>query len=220
VEGSPLTRLRAVLFDMDGTIFDSRIDLSSVRQALRLPRDGRSFLEQLSELSPAERARGMALLVEAETRGAETGCLLPGAEELVALLHARGVRCALITNNSRASADAVLRRYPLAFDLVLTRDDGAAKPDPTILTTALARLGVEPRHALAIGDAHLDLLAAHRAGVGEIILVAPQPWVLEFLPREIPHQRAADLHEVREIVERLVASDPVATDTAATDSVE
>ncbi len=208
-----MTWLRAVLFDMDGTIFDSRIDLGSVRQALRLPRDGRSFLEQLSELPPAERERGMALLVEAEMRGSEAGRLIPGAEELVALLHARGVRCALITNNSRASAEAVLRRYPLAFDLVLTRDDGAAKPDPAIVTTALARFGVEPRHALAIGDAHLDLIAAHRAGVGKLILVAPQPWVLDFVPRDIPHQRAADLYEVREIVERLVASDSaVATD--------
>ncbi|MCX6091487.1 MAG: HAD family phosphatase [Candidatus Bipolaricaulota bacterium] len=202
-----MTWLRAVLFDMDGTIFDSRIDLGSVRQALRLPRDGRSFLEQLSELPPAERERGMALLVEAEMRGSEAGRLIPGAEELVALLRARGVRCALITNNSRASAEAVLRRYPLAFDLVLTRDDGAAKPDPAILTTALARLGVEPRHTLAIGDAHLDLIAAHRAGIGKLILVAPQPWVLDFVPRDIPHQRAADLYEVREIVERLVAAD-------------
>ena len=202
-----MTWLRAVLFDMDGTIFDSRIDLGSVRQALRLPRDGRSFLEQLSELPPAERERGMALLVEAEMRGSEAGRLIPGAEELVALLHARGVRCALITNNSRASAEAVLRRYPLAFDLVLTRDDGAAKPDPTIFTTALARLGVESRHALAIGDAHLDLIAAHRAGIGKLILVAPQPWVLDFVPQDIPHQRAADLYEVREIVDRLVAAD-------------
>ncbi len=199
-----MTSPRAALFDMDGTIFDSQIDLAAVRRALNLPRDGRSFLEQLSERPPGEQERGMALLVEAEMRGAEVGRLLPGAEALLSLLHERGVRCALVTNNSRRSADAVLRRHPLPFDLVLTRDDGPAKPDPSSFRAALAHFAVEPARALAIGDAHLDLLAAHGAGVTEIILVAPQPWVLDFIPPDIPYRRAADLHEVREVVLELL----------------
>jgi HAD superfamily hydrolase (TIGR01509 family) len=199
-----MTRIRAALLDMDGTIFDSKIDLGSIRRALCLPRDGRSFLEQLSDLSPAMQDEGMAMLVEAEARGTAAGVLLPGAEEFIECLRARGVRCALVTNNSRASADAVLRRHPLPFDLVLTRDDGAAKPDPSIFSVALTRLGATPREALAIGDAHLDLLAAHRAGVAEIILVSPPPWVLDFIPEGIAHRRAADLREAQAIAESLL----------------
>jgi HAD superfamily hydrolase (TIGR01549 family) len=200
-----LARYRVALFDMDGTIFDSKIDLAAVRRALALPRDGRSFITQLSELPPADRERGMALLVEAEMQGVENGALLPGAAPLVAFLEEQDVRCALVTNNSRASADAFLQRHPLAFDLVLTRDDGAAKPDPGSFRRALAHFGAEPREAIAIGDAHLDLLAAHGAGVEEIILVAPAPWVLEFIPDGVAHQQAADLAEVLEIVRRLVS---------------
>jgi HAD superfamily hydrolase (TIGR01509 family) len=192
------------LFDMDGTIFDSKIDLGAVRRALDLPRNGRSFIEQLADLPRSERERGMALLVEAETRGAAVGELLPGAEALIAFLQGRGVRCALVTNNSRSSAEAVLRRHPLPFDLVLTRDDGAAKPDPSAFHDALESFGVLPREAIAVGDAHLDLLAAHRAGVREIILVAPPPWVLEFVPSDIAHRRARDLAEVLEIVQSLL----------------
>jgi HAD superfamily hydrolase (TIGR01509 family) len=199
-----MTRIRAALFDMDGTIFDSKIDLGAVRRVLGLPRDGRSFLAQLSDLPRETRDKGMAMLVEAEARGAADGVLLPGAAELIESLRARGVRCALVTNNSRASADAVLRRHPLPFDLVLTRDDGAAKPDPGIFSVALARLGATGREALAIGDGHLDLLAAYRAGVGEIILVSPPPWVLDFIPEDIPHRRAADLREAQGIAESLL----------------
>jgi phosphoglycolate phosphatase-like HAD superfamily hydrolase len=65
-------------------------------------------------------------------------------------------------------------------------------------------LGATAREALAIGDAHLDLLAAHRAGVAEIILVSPPPWVLDFIPEGIPHRRAADLHEAQAIAESLL----------------
>jgi beta-phosphoglucomutase-like phosphatase (HAD superfamily) len=115
-----------------------------------------------------------------------------------------GVRCALVTSNSRASAETVLRRHPLPFDLVLTRDEGAAKPDPGIFSEALTRLGATAREALAIGDAHLDLLAAHRAGVAEIILVSPPPWVLAFIPEDIPHRRAANLREAQAIAESLL----------------
>jgi HAD superfamily hydrolase (TIGR01509 family) len=199
-----MTRIRAALFDMDGTIFDSRIDLGAVRLALGLPRDGRSFLEQLTDLPAEMQDKGMAMLVQAEARGAADGALLPGAEEFVESLRAHGVRCALVTNNSRASAEAVLRRHPLPFDLVLTRDDGAAKPDPGIFTVALARLGAAAREALAIGDAHLDLLAAHRAGVAEIILVSPPPWVIDFIPEGIPHRRARNLREAQAIAESLL----------------
>jgi HAD superfamily hydrolase (TIGR01549 family) len=200
-----LARFRVVLFDMDGTVFDSKIDLGTVRRALGLSRDGRSFIAQLSELPASERERGMALLVAAEMQGIENGALIPGTEPLVAFFRERGLRCVLVTNNSRASAEVFLRRHPLPFDLVLTRDDGAAKPDPGSFRQALVRFGVEPREAIAIGDAHLDLLAAHRAGVEEIILVAPQPWVLEFVPESIAHKRAADLAEVLEIAKRLLA---------------
>lgn len=189
---------------MDGTIFNSKIDLGAIRRAVGLPRDGRSFLDQLSELPENRRTQGMAMLTEAEAHGAATGMLLPGATELLASLRARGVRCVLVTNNSRASTEVVLRRHALEFDLVLTRDDGAAKPDPRIFSVALERLGAEAAEALAIGDAHLDLLAAHRAGVAEIILVSPLPWVLEFIPEGLRHRRARDLHEAQGIVESLL----------------
>jgi len=199
-----VSRLRAALFDMDGTIFDSKIDLAGLRRDLGLPRDGRGILEQILELSPEAQGAGLAALVAAESESAARGEMIPGTNELLAFLGSRGVRCALVTNNSRASIDAMLSRFPLGFDVSLSRDDGPTKPSPALFHLALARLGVAPEEALAIGDAHLDLIAAHAAGVAEIVLVSPQPWVMDFVPADVRFRRAADLHEARAIIDELL----------------
>jgi HAD superfamily hydrolase (TIGR01509 family) len=197
--------LRAALLDMDGTIFDSRIDWVSLRERIRIPWDGRAILAQLAEAPPDVRENGLALLHGAERAGAENGDLIAGTHELLDCLRVHGVRCALVTNNSRRSVETVFARYDLSFDLVLTRDEVPAKPAPAAFLQALAEFAAEPAEAIAIGDAHLDLIAAHRAGVEEIVLVDTPPRMLEHIPPDVAYHAAADLHEVREIVERLLA---------------
>jgi len=197
-------RIRAALLDMDGTIFDSRIDWLKLRDRIAIPWDGRPILAQLGDAAPDVRDKGLALLHEAEREGATNGELIPGAHELLGFLRDRDVRRVLITNNSRLSAETVLGRFSLPFDLVLTRDDGAYKPDPDALLGALARLKVSPSEAVAIGDAHFDLIAAHRAGIREIILVRMAEWMKEHIPPDAAYHTAEDLFEVRELLGRLL----------------
>jgi HAD superfamily hydrolase (TIGR01509 family) len=197
--------IRAALLDMDGTVFDSKIDWLALRKAIDLPWDGRPILAQLRDARDDVRAKGLALLHEAERAGAEDGELIAGTDELLESLRLHSVRCALITNNSRRSAETVLRRYSLPFDLVLTRDDGAAKPDPEIFVRALTELDVPPDEAVAIGDAHLDLIAAYHAGIGEIVLVDTPAWMRKHIPPDVEYYEAANLLETREILERLLA---------------
>lgn len=187
-----------VLFDMDGTIYDSGIDFLALRTRLGLPQNGMPILDQLRTSSPEARARGLELLHSAEAEGAANGQLIPGTVELLAWLRRRGIRCALITNNSRRSVDAVLAKHPLSFDLILTRDDGAAKPEPDLFLKALERLHVQPSHAVAVGDTHLDALAAHRAGIQEIHLVSLSDRMAALIPPDIAYKPAADLNDVRE----------------------
>jgi len=196
-------RIRAVLFDMDGTIYDSRIDWRALRDEIGLPYDGRPILQQLAEAPEPLRQRGLEALHRTEREGAENGELLPGAAELVAMLRSQGVQCALITNNSRPNAEKVLSRHPIPFDLVLTRDDGAAKPDPGIFERALRELAVRPTEAVAIGDAHLDVIAAAHAGIGQIIAVGMPEWMATHVPREIPYRKADDLHQARELISEM-----------------
>jgi HAD superfamily hydrolase (TIGR01549 family) len=197
-------RIRAVLFDMDGTIWDAPIDWLAVRTEIDLPVDGRPIYTQLMQMKAQERARGIRILERYERFGAENGSIMAGAEELLQYLQDAQIKCALVTNNTRRSVEHVLTRHPLCFDLILSRDDGPLKPDPNSFLLALEGLGVGPDEALAIGDAHLDLIASHKAGIGQFILVGDKPWVRELLPEGIPHHKASDLIEARAIIARLL----------------
>jgi phosphoglycolate phosphatase-like HAD superfamily hydrolase len=65
-----------------------------------------------------------------------------------------------------ATARPALRLLGLPDDApMVTRDMVAhAKPDPDLFLAAAALLGIEPRHAMVVGDSVWDLLAARRAG--------------------------------------------------------
>ncbi|MCK5828070.1 HAD-IA family hydrolase, partial [Candidatus Bipolaricaulota bacterium] len=156
---------QCVLFDMDGTIYDSEISIQAIRDQLELPQDGRPILDQLGEQSPEVRDLGIELLHVAEAEGAANGKLIPGTRELLSWLREKNLRCGLVTNNSRRSVNAILVRHPLSFDVVVTREDATMKPAPDLFLLALDKLGCNASDAVAVGDTHLDAIAAHRAGI-------------------------------------------------------
>ena len=196
--------LRAALLDMDGTLFDSHIDFLSLRESIGLPRDGRPILEQLEDATPQLRAHALSLLHAAEREGARTGTLIPGTEPLLAMLRNQDVKTALVTNNSKASLETFLERFPLRFDLVLSREDGASKPAPDLFNHALRVLEVAPKEAIAIGDTHLDCLAAVRAGVGHIVLIDLPEWMRDHLPQEAECQHVDSLASAHAMVAQLL----------------
>jgi HAD superfamily hydrolase (TIGR01549 family) len=191
---------------MDGTLFDSGIDFLAIRQRLELPRNGLPILDQLQKLSPERRARGIELLHEAEAQGAANGTLIPGASDLLTWLSKAGVRCALVTNNSRRSAEAVLSRHPLPVDLVLTRDDGATKPRPDLFLQALDRLDARSSEAVAVGDTHLDALAAHAAGISKIYLIGLSSSMAALIPADVAYKAASDLGDIRREIDAWLQS--------------
>ncbi len=196
--------IRAALLDLDGTIWDAPIDWPRLRREIGLPLDSRPILHHLKEMPPKARNRGLSILEKHEALGVSNGALIPGAHELLRFLKARQIKCALVSNNSRQNVQSVLGLHDLAFEAVLTRDDGVFKPDPEAFLAALKQLEVTPDQAIVIGDTHLDLLAAHSAGIKEVILVGTKPWMRELLPPDVPYHRAQDLFEVKAIVTQLL----------------
>jgi len=194
----------AALLDLDGTIWDAPIDWPRLRREIGLPLDSRPILHHLKEMTPKARNRGLSILEEHEALGVANGALIPGTHELLRFLKARQIKCALVSNNSRQSVQAVLGRHGLTFDAVLTRDDGVFKPDPEAFLAALKQLEMTPDQAIVIGDTHLDLLAAHRAGITDVVLVATKEWMKPLLPEDIFYHKAADLFEVQAIIARLL----------------
>ena len=174
------------LFDLDGTLIDSvyqhviawraalediGIDLSVWRIHRRIGMSGGLFVQALlretgRSLSAEEIARlQQAHAVEYRKQlGSVTA--LPGARELLTALTDAGVRWAIATSGYALTARPALELLGLPEDTpMVTRDlVRHAKPDPDLFLAAAALLGVEPQHAMVVGDSVWDLLAARRAG--------------------------------------------------------
>jgi HAD superfamily hydrolase (TIGR01509 family) len=176
----------AFLFDLDGTLIDSvyqhviawrtalssvGIDLSVWRVHRRIGMSGGLFVSALlretgRSLATAEIEELQAAHAAAYIAQADSVTALPGAADLLGTLTDRGVKWAIATSGMAVTARPALKLLGLPDDApMVTRDMVAhAKPDPDLFLAAAALLGVEPRHAMVVGDSVWDLLAARRAG--------------------------------------------------------
>lgn len=164
-----LDGIRAVLFDMDGTLVDSPYDWPAIRR--RLGVEGPSLIDGIEALPERERRRVWAELEAIEREVTARATLKPGVSDLLRAVAGRGIRTALVTNNTTANTEMLLDRFGLAFDEVLTRDSGLYKPSGAPLVQACSRLGVDPGACLVVGDSRYDLEAARDAGCGRVCIL-------------------------------------------------
>jgi pyrophosphatase PpaX len=175
--------LRAVLFDLDGTLLDSeRVDVQAmgrvIREHLGLEMDDREVAsyrnipsrEVLKQLAPAELHREEELLAAwlvyqmellPETR------LFPGILHTLRVLSQAGLALGVVTGQSRSEL-AATRQHVMIDDLIdvwVSVDDAPlAKPDPASVRVALDALGCPSARAIMIGDSRFDLEAGRAAG--------------------------------------------------------
>ncbi|WP_238400968.1 HAD family hydrolase [Alloalcanivorax marinus] len=166
----PPRRFQALLFDLDGTLVDTRLDFAGLRRELGFP-DGIGLLEHLETLPEVEAARARAVIDRHEMAGASAATWIDGAEALLAALRRRGVPTAILTRNSRAAVARTDQMLGLPVDLILTREDCPPKPDPGGLLRIARRLGLAPARTLYVGDFVYDLQAARNAGMAAGLLL-------------------------------------------------
>jgi phosphoglycolate phosphatase len=166
--------IRGIIFDLDGTLVDSRLDFSAMRREMELPADV-PILEALARLPPEHAARCRAILHHHELAGAQRATLLPGASDLLAILVARDIRLAIATRNSREITAATLGKLDVKFELTMTRDDGPVKPDPWPVLHACQTWGFAPEETVVIGDFRFDVECGAAAGSRTALLTHPHP---------------------------------------------
>ena len=156
--------LRAVLFDMDGTLTVPHIDWKSLRARVGVP-EGAGIMEHIYGLPPDEARRAEGMVRETEMEAAAAAAPNEGLTELFEGLDRLPLGRALITNNHREAMDRVVAAFGLRFDVMLCREDGLLKPAPDLLRLALERLGVAAGEAVFVGDGRYDRMASEAAGV-------------------------------------------------------
>ncbi|PFG15680.1 HAD superfamily hydrolase (TIGR01509 family) [Propionicimonas paludicola] len=185
--------MRAVIFDLDGTLTDTEHLWDLVRREMAVE-DGITWPEEASRammgMSTQEWSAYMAEVIgfagtaEDSARRSIEGMqehyrrglpVLPGALQAVRRMHAHWP-VGLASSSPRVLIDAAVAELGLAdvFATTLSTEElgGAGKPAPDVYLEACRRLGVEPAQAVAVEDAHNGILAAKAAGMA-VIAVPP-----------------------------------------------
>ncbi len=182
--GSPLAALRAVLFDLDGTLVETHIDFPAMTEAMlaraaeaNVPAsvvEGKDILGLVDAAAANVTERGgdgvsfrRAAYEDLERREVQ-GCahpnLLIGTDTLLAQLKDNGIKIGIVTRNCRRVSKDLVARCGLPHDVLLSRDDvQRAKPHPEHLWDALRVLGIPAGEAAMTGDHWMDIQAGQAA---------------------------------------------------------
>lgn len=179
-------RLRAILFDMDGTLLDTAPDFIAVCQAMLKARDLPAIDDQLIRDQISGGARAMvaatfAMDIQAEGFEAlrlefleryQQHCAVlsrpfAGMAELLADIEQAKLIWGVATNKPVCFAEPIMQQLGLAErSAVLVCPDhvSRSKPDPEMLLLACQKIGVQPGEALFVGDDARDIEAGRAAG--------------------------------------------------------
>ncbi len=179
--------IEALIFDFDGLILDSETpDFISWQETyasfgVELPLDVWNqnigsvdffnpyiYLEELVG-RPLDRQAIHAARKQRDNELMAQQTVMPGVVDYLAEARALGLKVGIASSSPHKWVDTHLARLGLngRFDAICCRDDvdDRAKPDPAVYREALARLGVQPRHALALEDSPNGATAAKAAGL-------------------------------------------------------
>lgn len=188
---SSMRNIRAVLFDLDGTLVDSAPDLTTAVDAMLMqlgrPSAGEAKVREwvgngAQRLVKRALTNGMDAEPPAELFDdayprfldyytkhlTDRSCLYPGVAEALADMRRMKLALAVVTNKPERYIAPLLNVLGVREDFaVLIGGDTLPqkKPHPAPLLTAARELGVEPAQTLMVGDSRNDVLAARSAGM-------------------------------------------------------
>ncbi|MDD4185346.1 MAG: HAD family hydrolase [Candidatus Methanomethylophilaceae archaeon] len=187
-------RYKAVGFDMDGTLLDTRVDYQRMTEIVldemerigvpdnAIDRSGGykfnidSGVEWLrsngrgSDIFEINRRVSRAAR-DVEMEHVDKAVPFPGAVELIRALRSQDIRVGVLTRGCREYADGALSVSGVIdlLDHVVARDDHPeeeAKPSPVAMEHLAHGLGVSPEDILFVGDHSFDMICAKESGAG------------------------------------------------------
>jgi phosphoglycolate phosphatase len=184
--------VKALIFDLDGTLIKLTLPLESMRSAAKefyiqkgLPSDLLEPADGISSSTAKAKeyflSNGMSkkewddmqeeldeIMSAYERSSAKDVTLIDGVLDTINEITSIGIRAAVLTNNSRHAMDIIMKYIPLEdyFEVIHTRHEAPTpKPYPDGLLNLIKILGLEPQDVIYVGDAMIDGVAASRAGI-------------------------------------------------------
>jgi len=165
-----LMKIKAVIFDLDGTITEPYLNFDMIRAEIGLLPDAGPLLEAMEKMNPAERKKAEEILYKHEQAAIEHSTLNAGADETLKQLRQMGIQIGVMTRNTRSNASAVAKKHNIKFDAVVDRNDGPVKPDPFGVKMLCKHFKVQPQETLVVGDYLFDLQSAKTAGAAAVLI--------------------------------------------------
>ncbi|MFH1476205.1 MAG: HAD-IA family hydrolase [Verrucomicrobiota bacterium] len=183
---------QVLIFDLDGTLIDSRQDLATGINLMRrhyglAPLPIETIVSYVGEgvrnlvVRALQDAPFVVNLDEAVRLDTEfyrqhihdATTLYPGVRAGLDRLAAAGHALALLSNKPAGACRAILSHFKIEarFASIIGGDSGIPlKPDPEAVFSILRSVGGERADTWMIGDNHTDIAVAHRAGIHNIFL--------------------------------------------------
>ena len=183
--------IQAVLFDLDGTLADTALDLGGALNTL-LARHGlpaKSMDEIRTQASHG--AAGLLklgagitpdhpdyarwrteYLDEYDSHYAQDTELFDGVNELIAELDQRGIKWGIITNKPMRFTDKLVPKLGFIIPpAVVVSGDTCDEPKPSVkpMLYACGQIHANPQHTLYVGDAERDIQAGRNAGMKTVL---------------------------------------------------
>lgn len=186
MNGNDRHKLKAVVFDFDGTLAELHLDFADMkrrlaalaqryfREVLETPEmPALEWLETLAtRLHPGNPSAALdleekagCLIKEIELAAARRGALFPFTRSVLLELREKRIKVAVVTRNCEKAVRTVFPDIDRYCAGLLARDHvSRVKPDPDHLLQALEKMSATPESALMVGDHPLDVQTGKRAG--------------------------------------------------------
>jgi phosphoglycolate phosphatase len=181
----PLRIIKNILFDVDGTLLDSRRDIANAQlhtlhefgidsfMAEDLyPLIGKSLVEIFSVLLPPhlhDRIPEAGIIYRTHYRAHvfDHTTLFPDVPATIQRLHQQRINLATATTKSTETTERVLKHFGIAeyFCHILGTDNTPLKPDPYLIDTVVNQQGWKYDETLMVGDTDKDIDLGKNAGV-------------------------------------------------------